>query len=139
MSAADNPCIDLARQVDVVGVAAASPDEPFVLDMATSVIAEGKVRVAVNRGTPLKPQLIIDGDGQPTTPLLLWADSRARAARALRRERDLVAGGRRLLRGLPHRLARALGLLLRPVGAVRRLGVEAVADAEVGVDVGVFR
>ena len=44
-----------------------SPAEPFVLDMATSVIAEGKVRVAVNRGVQLRPQLIIDGDGQPTT------------------------------------------------------------------------
>ena len=44
-----------------------TPGEPFVLDMATSVIAEGKVRVAVNRGTQLKPQLIIDGDGHPTT------------------------------------------------------------------------
>ena len=44
-----------------------TPAEPFVLDMATSVIAEGKVRVAVNRGVQLKPQLIIDGDGQPTT------------------------------------------------------------------------
>ena len=37
-----------------------SAEEPFVLDMATSVIAEGKVRVAVNKGTQLKPQLIID-------------------------------------------------------------------------------
>ncbi|MSQ30348.1 MAG: Ldh family oxidoreductase [Dehalococcoidia bacterium] len=44
-----------------------TPGEPFVLDMATSVIAEGKVRVAVNRGTQLKPQLIIDGNGHPTT------------------------------------------------------------------------
>ena len=44
-----------------------TPEEPFVLDMATSVIAEGKVRVAANRGAHLKPQLIIDGDGQPTT------------------------------------------------------------------------
>ncbi len=44
-----------------------TPDEPFVLDMATSVIAEGKVRVAVNKGAQLKPNLIIDGDGHPTT------------------------------------------------------------------------
>lgn len=42
-------------------------EEPFVLDMATSVIAEGKVRVAVNKGAQLKPHLIIDGDGHPTT------------------------------------------------------------------------
>ncbi|MGE3857584.1 MAG: Ldh family oxidoreductase [Dehalococcoidia bacterium] len=44
-----------------------SAGEPFVLDMATSVIAEGKVRVAVNKGVQLKPNLIIDGDGHPTT------------------------------------------------------------------------
>src|SRR5690606_23402731 len=44
-----------------------TPAEPFVLDMATSVIAEGKVRVAVNKATQLKQQLIIDGDGKPTT------------------------------------------------------------------------
>mgnify|MGYP003335674780 CR=1 FL=1 len=40
-----------------------SPEEPFVVDMATSVVAEGKVRVAVNKGVQLKPHLIIDGDG----------------------------------------------------------------------------
>ena len=44
-----------------------TPAEPFVLDMATSVIAEGKVKVAANKGTPLAPDLILDGDGRPTT------------------------------------------------------------------------
>ncbi|MBM3140108.1 MAG: Ldh family oxidoreductase [Chloroflexi bacterium] len=45
----------------------ANPDEPFVLDMATSAIAEGKVRVARNKGVPLPPDLLIDGEGRPTT------------------------------------------------------------------------
>lgn len=43
------------------------PAHPFVLDMATSVIAEGKLKVAVNRGTPVPPGDIIDGDGHPST------------------------------------------------------------------------
>ena len=43
------------------------PDRPIILDMATSVIAMGKVRVARNKGEQLKPGIIIDGDGKPTT------------------------------------------------------------------------
>ena len=49
------------------------PEAPFVLDMATPVVAEGKVRVARNRGTELAPGLIVDGDGAPSTdPLDLY-------------------------------------------------------------------
>ncbi len=49
------------------------PDAPFVLDMATSVGAEGKVRVARNRGAELEPGWILDGDGRPSTdPLDLY-------------------------------------------------------------------
>ncbi|MFA7248906.1 MAG: Ldh family oxidoreductase [Dehalococcoidia bacterium] len=44
-----------------------TPEEPFVLDMATSVVAEGKMKVAVNKGVQVASQLIIDGDGRPTT------------------------------------------------------------------------
>ena len=43
------------------------PGAPFVLDMATSAIAEGKARVARNKGVPLAPDLVIDGEGRPTT------------------------------------------------------------------------
>ncbi len=43
-----------------------NPDEPFVLDMATSAIAEGKARVARNKGVPLAPDLLIDGAGRAT-------------------------------------------------------------------------
>ena len=43
------------------------PEAPFVVDMATPVIAEGKVRVALNRGAELPPGSIVDGDGRPST------------------------------------------------------------------------
>lgn len=41
--------------------------EPFVLDFATSRIAQGKTRVAHNQGKPLEPGVIIDDRGEPTT------------------------------------------------------------------------
>lgn len=43
-------------------------DEPaVVLDIGTSVCAEGKVRVAFNKGEPLPPGYLLDADGLPTT------------------------------------------------------------------------
>ncbi|MGF1527334.1 MAG: malate/lactate/ureidoglycolate dehydrogenase [Candidatus Competibacterales bacterium] len=38
-----------------------------ILDMATSHIALGKVRVAMNKGETLAPGRLLDADGQPTT------------------------------------------------------------------------
>src|ERR1700739_364148 len=43
------------------------PDRPIILDMATSVVAMGKVRVARNKGEQLKPGILLDGTGEPTT------------------------------------------------------------------------
>jgi uncharacterized oxidoreductase len=43
----------------------ASP--PFLLDMATSRIALGKVRLAMNRGDALPAGMLLDQDGAPTT------------------------------------------------------------------------
>ncbi|HSI57624.1 MAG TPA: malate/lactate/ureidoglycolate dehydrogenase [Ideonella sp.] len=44
------------------------PDgEPLVLDFATSVIAQGKARVAYNKGEPLPPGQLLDDQGRPTT------------------------------------------------------------------------
>ncbi len=40
---------------------------PFLLDMATSVAAEGKVRVYRARGVPTPPGWILDSDGNPST------------------------------------------------------------------------
>jgi uncharacterized oxidoreductase len=41
--------------------------EPIVLDFATSKIAQGKTRVAHNKGVALEPGTIIDNEGRPTT------------------------------------------------------------------------
>jgi len=40
--------------------------QPVVLDMATSKIALGKVRVAMNKGLEVEEDTLIDADGQPT-------------------------------------------------------------------------
>jgi uncharacterized oxidoreductase len=41
--------------------------EPFVLDFATSRVAQGKMRVAHNQGKRVEPGTLIDEDGRPTT------------------------------------------------------------------------
>jgi uncharacterized oxidoreductase len=40
---------------------------PVLLDMATSLVAVGKVRVARNKGERVKPGALIDSEGSPTT------------------------------------------------------------------------
>ena len=41
--------------------------EPFVLDFATSRVAQGKMRVAHNEGRQAEPGTLIDENGHPTT------------------------------------------------------------------------
>lgn len=41
--------------------------EPFLLDFATSRVAQGKMRVAHNEGKAAEPGLLIDSHGRPTT------------------------------------------------------------------------
>ena len=41
--------------------------QPFVLDAATSAVAQGKMRVAHNQGQQVKPGLLLDEHGQPST------------------------------------------------------------------------
>ena len=41
--------------------------EPIVLDFATSKIAQGKTRVAYNKGTTVEPGTLIDNRGEPST------------------------------------------------------------------------
>ena len=41
--------------------------EPFVLDFATSRVAQGKMRVAYNKGVQVAPGTLIDEHGHPTT------------------------------------------------------------------------
>ncbi len=40
--------------------------EPLILDFATSAVAQGKVRVAYNKGEPVAPDLLLDDQGKPT-------------------------------------------------------------------------
>jgi uncharacterized oxidoreductase len=42
-------------------------EAPFVLDMATSAVAQGKVRVAHNKGEKVSPEWLIDDHGNPTS------------------------------------------------------------------------
>jgi uncharacterized oxidoreductase len=52
-------------------------DGPVVLDIGTSVCAEGKVRVCYNKGVPVSPGWLLDAQGRPTTdPGVLYHDPR---------------------------------------------------------------
>jgi uncharacterized oxidoreductase len=56
-----------------VGVPVAS-GPPIILDMSTCTIAEGKIRVAANKGTTVAEGCLLDGHGRPTTdPLAFYA------------------------------------------------------------------
>lgn len=59
-----------ARRLGTNPLAAAIPradDAPMVVDFATSVVAEGKVRVARNSGKALPEGRILDANGHPST------------------------------------------------------------------------
>jgi uncharacterized oxidoreductase len=66
------------RRLSANPLAAGAPVEggpPIILDIATSVVAEGKIQVARNKGEQLAPGLVIDGAGRPTTdPAAFYAD-----------------------------------------------------------------
>lgn len=72
---------------------------PFILDFATSVLAEGKVRVARNAGKPLAEGVILDQVGHPST-----------------NPHDLYAGGMLLPAGLYKGFG--LSLLIELLGGV---------------------
>ena len=58
------------RRLSANPIAAGAPvpgRPPLILDIATSVVAEGKIQVARNRGEALEPGLVMDGAGRPTT------------------------------------------------------------------------
>ncbi|MGA7984193.1 MAG: malate/lactate/ureidoglycolate dehydrogenase [Burkholderiales bacterium] len=52
-----NPC--------TIGIPLAG-QPPMILDMATSAVAQGKIRVAHNKGVKVAPGLLIDDKGEPT-------------------------------------------------------------------------
>lgn len=41
-------------------------EPPFILDMATSAVAQGKIRVAHNKREPVSPDWLLDDQGNPT-------------------------------------------------------------------------
>jgi ureidoglycolate dehydrogenase (NAD+) len=45
----------------------AGVERPIVLDMATSVVAHGRIKGAADRGEAIPPDWAVDPDGQPTT------------------------------------------------------------------------
>ncbi len=64
----------LATDPLAFGVPRAEGD-PVVLDMTTTVVAEGKVRVQSNRGEPVPEGWLIDAEGRPTTdPDVLYGE-----------------------------------------------------------------
>ncbi len=50
-----------------ISMAAPAREDAFVLDMTTSATAEGKLRVAFQKGEPVPEGLMIDGHGSPST------------------------------------------------------------------------
>lgn len=60
-----------------ITVPAAGGKPPVVLDFATSLVALGKVRVAMNKGEQMAPGTLLDGEGKPTTdPTVMYRDPR---------------------------------------------------------------
>ena len=63
------------RQSDSGGQAPVKGKAPIILDIATSVVAEGKLQVARNKGQTLQPGQVLDGKGNPTTdPMAFYAN-----------------------------------------------------------------
>src|SRR5262249_58500176 len=58
-------------------LAAPTETQPVVLDIGTSVCAEGKVRVLYNKGQPAPEGWLLDAQGRPTTdPAVLYREPR---------------------------------------------------------------
>jgi uncharacterized oxidoreductase len=60
----------IERRLSANPVAAGIPikgRQPIIWDISTSTIAEGKIKVALNKGVPVPDNCIIDSEGRPTT------------------------------------------------------------------------
>ena len=66
------------RRLSANPIAAGAPmpgRPPIILDIATSLVAEGKIQVARNKGESLEPGWVTDGQGRPTTdPAAFYRD-----------------------------------------------------------------
>lgn len=59
---------DARLSVNPVCAGIPMPDAPpIILDIAAATTAEGKLKVARNKGVPVPPDTIVDADGNPTT------------------------------------------------------------------------
>jgi uncharacterized oxidoreductase len=70
--------IGINRRLSANPIAAGVPvpnGRPLILDMSACTLAEGKFRVALNKGLPVPENCIIDVHGMPTTdPRVFYAD-----------------------------------------------------------------
>jgi uncharacterized oxidoreductase len=67
----------LATNPFCVTVPGAGGRPPVVLDFATSLVALGKVRVALNKGETLPDGVLLDGAGRPTgDPAVMYSEPR---------------------------------------------------------------
>jgi uncharacterized oxidoreductase len=68
----------ISRRISANPFAAGVPvasGEPIVLDMSACTIAEGKIRVALNKGVPVPDGCLIDAHGRPTNdPRVFYAN-----------------------------------------------------------------
>lgn len=68
---------DARLATNPISFACPGPERPILVDITTSVVAEGKVRVMKNAGKPVPDGWIIDNRGRPTTdPNDLYTDPR---------------------------------------------------------------
>jgi LDH2 family malate/lactate/ureidoglycolate dehydrogenase len=58
---------DLLLGTNPIAVAAPGSDDPFVLDMATTVAAVGKIKTLAQRGQPMPEGWMVGRDGKPLT------------------------------------------------------------------------
>src|SRR5690606_37057489 len=67
--------IDRRLGTNPITMSAPGPNGPLVLDMTTSASAEGKLRVAFQKGEHVPEGWIIDCEGRPSTdPAVFYAD-----------------------------------------------------------------
>lgn len=59
--------MDARLGTNPIAVAIPTSGKPLLMDITTSVAAEGKVRVAKNKGVPVPPGWLLDRNGHPTT------------------------------------------------------------------------
>ncbi len=68
----------ISRRLSANPIAAGVPvagGPPILLDISACTIAEGKIKVALNKGVPVPDNCIIDAEGRPTTdPRVFYAD-----------------------------------------------------------------